>query len=690
MNPHVDVHPGEPWPLGPHACHDGTNFAVFSRHAAQIELWVFENAGARAPTFRIPLDPSRYRTGDIWHVRVRADLDGRCYVFRATGPTSAEARHRFDPQQLLLDPYAPLVAEWAEPDAQSADVPPTGAFKRAFAGVIAGQHFDWQGVSAPRQTWTDTIIYETHVRGLTAHASSGVQHRGQYLGVIEKIPYLRSLGVTALELLPVQTFAAHGMRDHNGNQRSWVDYWGYNPIALYAPHPAYASCERVDSPLTEFKTMVRELHRAGIEVILDVVFNHTGEAGRDGPVYSFRGLDNAIYYLLTPDGSGYLDYTGCGNTLNCNHPVVRSMIVDCLRHWVVHLHVDGFRFDLAAVLGRGADGALLANPPVLEQIAEDPILRNVKLIAEAWDSAGAFEVGRFAGARWGEWNCHFRDDVRRFWRSDPGLTGAFASRLCGSADLYQHDGQTPVKSINFITSHDGFTLHDLVSYAVKHNAPNGEDNRDGMNQNYSANYGVEGPALEPATIELRVRQLKNLLATLLLARGVPMLLGGDEFARSQSGNNNAYCQDNEISWYDWRLTEGYAGLVRFVQRLITFRRSHAMLRVERFYAAEEIEWLGAFGRSPEWQGPANRIGCVVRGDAAVLALLFNATTEPCEFTLPSSLRGVWRVCIDTARAPPADAPDEHSAPELPDIAAVQVAAHSTLVASIAMRPNEPS
>jgi glycogen operon protein len=675
----LDVHPGEPWPLGPHACHDGTNFAVFSRHAVQIELWVFESAGGRAPPLRVPLDPARHRTGDIWHVRVRADLSGRGYAFRATGPALAEARQWFDPRRLLLDPYASRIAEWSGPVALSVEGLTAGVFTPAFAAVAGGDSFDWQGVSSPRHAWADTVIYETHVRGLTQHASSGVQHRGQYLGVIEKIPYLRALGITAVELLPVQAFAACGLQDRSGTPRPRVDYWGYNPIALFAPHPAYASGEHLDSPLTELRTMVRELHRAGIEVILDVVFNHTGEAGRDGPVYSFRGLDNAIYYLLTPEGSGYLDYTGCGNTLNCNHPVVRSMIVDCLRHWVVHLHVDGFRFDLAAVLGRGENGAVLANPPVLEQIAEDPILRNVKLIAEAWDSGGAFEVGRFAGARWGEWNCHFRDDVRRFWRGDPGLSGAFASRLCGSADLYQHDGQTPVKSINFITSHDGFTLHDLVSYAVKHNEPNGEDNRDGMNQNFSANHGVEGPTREPAILELRGRQMKNLLATLLLARGVPMLLGGDEFGRSQSGNNNAYCQDNEISWYDWSLTDGRAGLVRFVQGLIGLRRSHAVLRTERFYTAEEIEWLGPFGRSPAWQGPENRIGCVVRSEGTMLALLFNASLEPCEFALPNTAQGQWRVCIDTARASPEDAPDEALARKIPGTGPAPVAARSTLM-----------
>jgi isoamylase len=678
QNASLTVTAGQPWPFGAHPCCDGTNFAVFSRHATQMELWLFEGPAARMPSAHIALDPKRHRTGDIWHAHVGADLVGQCYVFRALGPLTSDARHRFDPQSLLLDPYAALVAPWP---VRRAAAEPDGAdsFNRRFAGIVARERFDWQGVRSPHHAWHDTILYETHVRGLTVHPSSGAHHPGQYLGVIEKIPYLRSLGITAVELLPVQAFDGGDVSSRSGPSPLRVDYWGYNPIALFAPHSAYASGQAIDSPLTQFKTMVRELHRAGIEVILDVVFNHTGEGGPDGPLYSFRGLDNDIYYLLTREGSGYLDYTGCGNTLNCNHPVVRAMIVDCLRHWVVHMHVDGFRFDLAAVLGRGTDGALLSNPPVLEEIAEDPILREVKLIAEAWDSGGAFEVGHFPGTRWGEWNCHFRDDVRRFWRGDAGFTGHLATRICGSPDLYERGGQTPVKSINLITSHDGFTLMDLVSYAGKHNESNGEQNRDGLNENYSANYGAEGPTTDPAMQELRLRQVKNLLATLLLARGIPMILGGDEFGRTQLGNNNAYCQDNELSWYDWTLTDQHSGLVRFLQRLIALRMSHAALRAEHFYTAKEIEWLGPYGNPPEWHGLHNRLGCLVRGDGALLAMLFNAATELCEFRLSTPEEQMWRVCIDTARAPPDDAPDETSAPRIRGLPGVPVAARSVRV-----------
>lgn len=660
--------PGNPWPLGSHSCCDGTNFAVFSRHATYIELWLFDSPQASTPSRRVPL---RHRTGDIWHVRIAEDLLGSCYAFRADGAGASAPRGRFDPQQLLLDPFARLIALCAAQQVQTLDASQLGTFRRRAVSVVSSNSFDWQDIAPPRHAWTDTIIYETHVRGFTRHASSDVSHRGQYLGIIEKISYLKSLGVTAVELLPVQAFDTVNFI---GGPPDLHQYWGYNPIALFAPHPSYSSQVNLHAPVIEFKTMVRELHRAGIEVILDVVFNHTGEAGADGPVYSFRGLDNEIYYMLSADGSRYLDYTGCGNTLNCSHPVVRSMILDCLRHWVVDLHIDGFRFDLAAVLGRGRDGTLLANPPLLEAIAEDPILRDVKLIAEAWDAGGAFQVGRFSSERWGEWNCCFRDDARRFWRGDPGFSGRLASRLCASADLYQHSGAARVKSINFVTSHDGFTLIDLVSYATKHNEANGEDNRDGANENFSSNNGAEGTTDDVHISELRTRQTKNLLTTLMLSRGVPMLLGGDEFGRTQRGNNNAYCQDNEISWYDWTFAEKNADLLRFVRRLIEIRKQHPAVRADRFYSSEEIAWLGPDGRAPDWNAAHNVLGCIIRCESADLALLFNATAVEHRFILPTQ---DWRVLIDTARLSPDDAPDERFASQNPGT--VPVAPHSSLV-----------
>ncbi len=427
------------------------------------------------------------------------------------------------------------------------------------------------------------------------------------------------------------------------------NYWGYDPIALFAPAAAYSSGSSNQQVLIEFKTMVRELHRAGIEVILDVVFNPTAEAWERGPAFSFRGLDKSIYYLLNPSTFEYLDYTGCGNTLNCNHPVVRTMIRDCLHHWVTNCHIDGFRFDLAAILGRGTDGKTLANPPLLEEIAEDPVLRQTKLIAEAWDLGGAYEVGRFPGRRWAEWNNAFRDDVRRFWRGDAGYKGLFATRLAGSSDLYQSRGDGPVKSVNYVTCHDGFTLNDLVSYACKHNENNGEANRDGASENYSENNGAQGTCVDIEIETIRVRQIKNFLLTLFMSRGVPMLLGGDEFRRSQNGNNNAYCQDNEISWVDWRLLDTNREIFDFLTALIAFRRVHPILNAEAFYTDADISWFDERGSSPDWSGSENVLGCLVReSESSALCLLFNATLLPKSFALPASPARRWRLEFNTA------------------------------------------
>ena len=660
----IGIEQGDPLILGMQEVSGGFNFAVFSRHATRMSLLLF-GTGDKAPE-TIVLDPERHRTGDIWHVRLIGDLRGRAYALRAEGPSQPEEGHRFDPNRLVLDPYASAVATRRDASA---------------VGLIADHRFDWEDDQAPGHAWRDTIIYEMHVRGLTIDASSSVRHPGQYLGVVEKIPYLRELGVTAVELMPVQEFQDFepGRRRKDGEPVR--NYWGYNPIALFAPKAGYADGNSPEAALIGFKTMVRELHRVGIEVILDVVFNHTGEGDESGPTMSFRGLDNAIYYLLAPDKRRYVDFTGCGNTLNCNHPVVRSLILDCLRHWAVHMRVDGFRFDLASILGRDPEGNLLRNPPLLEEIAEDPVLRRVKLIAEAWDLGGAFQVGTFPGRRWAEWNCHFRDDVRRFWRGDPGMTGAFATRLCGSADLYQGGGETPLNSVNFVTAHDGFTLNDLVSYARKHNEANGEDNRDGIAESFSENNGAEGPSENSGVEAVRLRQIKNMLTTLFLSRGVPMLLGGDEFRRSQQGNNNAYCQDNAISWYDWDLVRRNAGLVRFVRRLIAFRKAHAVLRAEGFYTDAEIGWFGAEGGAPDWSGRDNRLGCVIRkdgGERPALCLLFNATLGPSRFIVPPPA-GSWHVAVDTAATSPMDVPDEGAEPRLADLAAVTVERRSTMI-----------
>jgi len=644
---------GAPLPFGMHETRDGYNFAVFSRHATRVSLLLFDARGELGET--IELDPARHRTGDSWHVQLSRGVRGRSYALKVEGPWDPDRGHRFDARAPLLDPYTAALIGAAEWNGEK----PVSAADNTPRGLILDDDFDWHDDVPPQHPWENTVIYEAHVRGFTADASSGAAHRGHYLGLIEKIPYLQELGVTAVELMPVQEFRDFERDARTG--RSLRNYWGYNPTALFAPKASYASRNSPEAALAEFKTMVRALHRAGIEVILDVVMNHTAEGDATGPTISFRGLDNSVYYLLEPGQHRYIDYTGCGNTLNCNHPVVRALIVDCLRHWVVHFHVDGFRFDLASILGRDTSGHLLPNPPLLEQIAEDPVLRDMKLIAEAWDLGGAFQVGHFPGKRWAEWNSCFRDDVRRFWRGDAGMTAVFATRLCGSADLYQHSQDTPVNSINFVTCHDGFTLNDLVSYGRKHNEANGEDNRDGLSENYSENNGAEGPTDDPAIDAVRLRQIKNMLVTLLVSRGVPMLLGGDEFRRTQQGNNNAYCQDNAISWYDWRLVERNAGLVRLVSRLIALRQAHPVLGADRFYTEAEIRWLGAEGRPPDWHGRDNRVGCIV-GDiqaqhGALLCLLFNATLEPARFVLPEGRAGGWRIVVDTSRDSPADAAD---------------------------------
>lgn len=674
-----DIARGSPLPLGMHKCCDGVNFAVFSRHAVRVTLLLFKTVDAEAAEAQIELDPVRNRTGDIWHVSL-ADYESYCaYAWCVDGPATAGAGHRFSPARHFVDPYAHCLV-MARGEAGPA---------RPRAGIV-DQAFDWQGIGRPHHGWSDTVIYELHVRGFTMDPSSAVSHRGQYLGVVEKIPYLQYLGVTAVEIMPVQAFDRHSVARANPRTgERLTDYWGYNPIALFAPEATYAKCPEPSAALVEFKTMVRECHKAGIEVILDVVFNHTGEGGADGPTYSFRGFDNAIYYMLSRDGQRYLDFTGCGNTLNCNHPVVRSLVVACLRHWVVHFHVDGFRFDLASVLGRDTEGNLMTYPPLLDAIAEDPILRDVKLIAEAWDSAGAYQVGSFPGRRWAEWNCQYRCDVRRFWRGDAGYSGRFANRLCGSADLYQHRGQSPMNSVNFITSHDGFTLNDLVSYREKHNHDNGEDNLDGSDVNYSENNGVEGETENERIENVRRRQIRNLLVTLMVSRGVPMLLGGDEFRRTQLGNNNAYCQDNESSWYDWRLVQRNPDLVRFVRKLISLRRRHPVLSSQHFYTAQEITWLGTDGQAPDWRGDHNHVGCVIYGSNHTLCLLFNATSEPARFLLPPPPEnGAWHVCIDTTREPPLDAPDHIVEAALDHDAMVTAPARSAIVLATEVRDGE--
>lgn len=661
---------GSPLPQGAHFQEGGINFSLFSRHAVRVWLLLFEDINALYPFHVIELDSRQHKTGDIWHIHVQGAGRSLVYTFRVDGPWEPEKGHRFDKKRILLDPYtiaftSPPCWDFSTYAAQTDLEHPPAIIK----SLITSNLFDWEEDRHPAHPWSELIIYEVHLRGLTAHSSSGVQLPGSYLGVIEKIPYLKGLGINAVEFLPLQEFNP----DENITANPYTgerlrNYWGYNTIGFFAPHEGYSTRLYPGCQVDEFKTMVKAFHRAGIEVLIDVVFNHTAEGNETGPVLNFRSLDNSIYYLLQEeDKRSYKNYSGCGNTLNCNHPVVRGFILDCLRYWVVEMHVDGFRFDLASILGRDQNGHLIPNPPLLEQIAEDPILRGVKLIAEAWDAGGAYLVGCFPGERWSEWNGLYRDNVRRYWRGDAGMTGVFASRLCGSADLYEHSGKAPVNSINFITCHDGFTLNDLVSYTHKHNLANGEENRDGSDCEYSANYGFEGSTDDPAVQRTRLKQMKNFIATLMVSRGVPMLLGGDEFARTQQGNNNAYCQDNDISWFNWTYAEKNTELLEFTRGMIAFRHRYPVLSRERFYRPEEVSWFNTSGWMPHWSQDI-ALGFHIHAQEATasphLCLLTNPHTHAVHFHLPSLPEDTfWVKMVDTGALPPFDVcPTAHGIP----------------------------
>ncbi len=667
------IAPGRPLPIGASETRRGLNFAVFSRHATAVTLVLFAS-GQHEPVLEVPLDAVFHRTGDLWHVEIEGLDTGTRYGWRADRqPVPNDGVHRFDAAQALLDPYAPAITgapEWGVRVRRAGEPPDQPlALRRS---LYLRHEFDWDHIRPPRLPLHDKIIYELHVRGFTRHPSSDVAHPGSYRGLVEKIPYLQALGVTTVELLPVYDFDeldSPFINPETGEQLK--NFWGYNPIAFFAPKASYAVQGRSGAQVAEFKELVREFHRAGIEVFLDVVFNHTAEsAGKpDDPTYSFRGLDNATYYILDPKTGAYRDFSGCGNTLNCNHPVVRGLIIDALRYWVAETHVDGFRFDLASVLGRGRDGEVLANPPLLERIAGDPVLAESMLIAEAWDAAGLYQVGRFpAWGRWAEWNGPYRDEVRRFVRGEVGLAGALAARLTGSADLFQRSGRSPCHSINFVTCHDGFTLADLVAYDRKHNDANGEGNRDGLDENFSWNCGVEGPTDEAEILALRRRQMRNMLTILMLSQGTPMLLAGDELGRTQRGNNNAYCQDNEISWIDWTLLDTNRDLFRFVQTLIAFRRAHSILRRPDFltgagtaeHPRPDVIWHGTRPDSPDWTPDARVLALQLTGEHAPqpdcdIYFAVNAWQEDLVFALPPPPDGTrWVRVVDTALPSPDD------------------------------------
>jgi glycogen operon protein len=672
---------GRSLPLGASSVPDAVNFALLCRHGTSVCLVVYELDRDNEPIAEVLLHPKRNRTGDHWHVAVGGLPPSFGYGWRVDGPSGPG--DYYDPAVVLLDPSATALsngARWGE------RVEPHKHFTTT-RSVFLRRPFNWQEDAPPLTPLEDTVVYELHVRGFTCHPSSLVAHPGTFRGLVEKIPYLLELGVTAVELLPIHEFDETDCPFTNPyTAKKNRNLWGYNSVAFAAPKAAYAASGPEHGQVTEFREIVRAFHAAGLEVYLDVVFNHTGEGNQRGRTYSFRGLDNRLYYMLGPDGS-YLNFSGCGNTVNCNHPLVRQLLLNCLRFWVADMHVDGLRFDLASVMGRDHRGNVLVEPPVVEMIAEDGVLADTKLIAEPWDAAGLYQVGRFPyGRRWSEWNGQYRDQVRRFWRGEPGLSGALATRLCGSSDLYEPTGRRPHHSINFVTCHDGFTLWDLVSYDRKHNWANGEGDRDGTDANYSWNCGVEGPTDDPAVLGLRRRQARNLLATLLLSQGVPMLLAGDEFLRTQGGNNNAWCQDNAVSWVDWSLAAKNADFLRFARELIALRRRHPALRRRRFLYPGDVVWHGVKPNEPDFSPTSRTLALTLDGRQTGrepdrdFYMAFNAWGEGLPFVVPPSPQGKpWRRAVDTALAPPLDVVAADTGPVVPAGTAYPVAPHSLVV-----------
>ncbi len=675
------VWPGRPYPLGATWDGSGTNFALFSENAEVVQLCLFDESGS-IETDRILLAE---QTAHVWHGYVPSIKPGQVYGFRVHGPFQPEKGHRFNAAKVLVDPYAKALTgavDWSGPvygytrgnprqDLQRDDADDAAFVLKA---VVVDPSFDWEGDQSPRIPWHHSIIYEVHVKGFTAaHPGIPPELRGTYAGLAHPISlqHFKELGVTAVELLPVHAFLDDAFLVEKGLR----NYWGYNTIGYFAPEGRYATLHRPGAEVTEFKKMVRAFHREGIEVILDVVYNHSGEGHHLGPTLSFKGIDNSIYYRLVPDEQRYyMDFTGTGNTLNVRHPQVLQLIMDSLRYWVLEMHVDGFRFDLASALARELYEVDRLSS-FFDIIHQDPVLSQVKLIAEPWDiGEGGYQVGNFP-VLWTEWNGKYRDTVRSFWRGDRQAIGEMATRMTGSSDLYQADGRRPYASINFVTAHDGFTLADLVSYNDKHNEANGEHNRDGSDDNISANYGVEGPTTDPKITAIRARQVRNFLVTLLVSQGVPMICGGDELGRTQNGNNNAYCQDNPISWFDWNLDETDQDLLEFTRRLMEFRQSEPVLRRRRFFQGRRIRgsdvkdltWFRPDGEEMsdvDWGSTTSRaLGLRLAGDAIeepdefgnpivgdTLMLLLNARETPVTFKLPRVARSAaakWQVVLDT-------------------------------------------
>jgi glycogen operon protein len=662
---------GRSFPLGASLSSEGANFSVFAKGSTGAQLLLFANTDDPEPARVIDLDPCINRTYHYWHVFVPGVTAGQVYGYRVAGPFDPASGLRFNPRKVLLDPYGKCITRPKARDRVTACGLADNAATALRSVIVDSGAYDWENDAPPAHPFAKTVIYEMHIAGFTQHPNSSVtpSKRGTYAGLIEKIPYLQELGVSAVELLPIYAFDE--LDAPSGRQ----NYWGYQPLSFFAPHPGYSSRRNPLDVLDEFRDMVKALHRAGIEVLLDVVYNHTTEGNEHGPTVCFRGFANENYYILADNKSYYADYSGCGNTLNANEPIVRRLIVDSLRYWVTEMHVDGFRFDLASILSRDENGRPMTSPPILWDIESDPVLANVKLIAETWDAAGLYQVGSFVGDSWKEWNGRFRDDVRSFLKGDNGMAPALAFRLTGSPDIYQREAREPEQSINFVTCHDGFTLNDLVSFNSKHNEANGEGNRDGSDNNLSWNCGSEGQTNDLEVDRLRNRQVKNFLAVTLLAIGTPMLLMGDEVRRTQAGNNNAFCQDNETSWFDWTLLEKHADIHRFARQMIALRMNRKLpadglnRTLSELLLQQPIEWHGIMLNSPDWSDQSHTLAGTVRllGYHLKLHLMVNAYWESLDFQLPrlENPHDSWRRCVDTFLDAPDDICEWGDAPPVP-------------------------
>lgn len=696
---------GKPHPLGATPDEEGVNFSIYSEHADYVELLLFDKHNDPEPALVLSTNKAEklthtgrietstkllegseiYKTTNIvlnktfhfWHVYVRGLKPGVHYAYRIGGPFDPSRGYRFDGDKVLIDPYSKGNNKtlW---NREKACMPGDNIAFSMRSVVIDSFQYEWENedyIPAEKrdemselsetlpgkkvlQELNDIIIYELHVGGFTRHPTSGVTAPSTFSGVIEKIPYLKELGITVVELMPVFDF------DNATNLDGRKQYWGYDPICFFAPHSGYCVNPESGAHMKEFRDMVRALHKAGIEVILDVVFNHTAEGDNLGPVFSFKGIDNSIYYHLESDKQYYSNYSGCGNTFNCNHPIPQKLILDCLKYWVREMHIDGFRFDEGSILSRDTDGKVMKYPPVIWQIELDDALGDIKVIAEAWDAAALNQVGYFPGPRWAEWNGYYRDEIRRFVKGDPGLVDRVASRIAGSPDLYQSESRFPINSVNFVTCHDGFTLNDLVSYNCKHNEANGENNRDGIDNNLSWNYGFEGDTNDPEIEFLRERQIKNFASILLLSVGIPMICMGDEIRRTQKGNNNAYCQDNEISWFDWNLVEINSDMFRFWKLMINFRKRHTTILRPRYFTGQEnergikdISWHGCKLYSPGWDDPYARALSFTMGEPGNeedIHVMMNMYWEPLEFEIPRLAERSWYRAVDTFLPSPQD------------------------------------